>query len=700
MKNLFTLLTTLLIVQLSFAQTFLYEDFSSNVFPPNGFTIDGFPNQWSRSSTDNAGGSAPEAKFTYIQTNSTSRIVSPSIDLTGYDEVTLNFRHYYDFYANGTTIGLATRIDGGEWQVAWQVSPTGNMGPALQTVVLTDVGEDNFQFSIFITGNLYNVDYWYIDDIKLFIRQELDAGMQSLDLPAYFTGEQEISGKIMNEGINQINSFDINWTLDEGEVNTTSVSGLSLNTNQIYSFTADQTLLADPGSHEFKIWVSNVNEDFDQNPDNDTINRTVGVATQTVQRRPLFEEFTSSTCAPCASFNNSVFNPFIDQHGEEIALIKYQMYWPGNGDPYYTAEGGVRRTYYGVSGVPQLFVEGTDVATSSGAVNNAFNNGMEDPAFLSIEASHIIDGNEINVEAQILPYLDLFNVTVHMVVIEKLTTGNVATNGETEFHHVMMKMLPNANGTTMDLPAHEITTLSYSHDMSSTNVEEMDDLMVVVFVQDNANKGILQSSPALIIAEFDPIKESIGIETHTDITITLSEPIYMVGGEEITTENVTTLITLEETEGDDFPFTATINDEKTQIVVSPEGLLDSYTWYTLTLSPVENILGATTESFSTFFETGMHVGLAENQTKGSLRISPNPVQNETAIRFSLTEKEMISIKLYDLRGQVIATVSEREFNAGDNTIRWTPKSTIPAGLYMLNLQTKNQNYTTKIVLNR
>lgn len=209
MKNLFTLLTTLLIVQLSFAQTFLYEDFSSNVFPPNGFTIDGFPNQWSRSSTDNAGGSAPEAKFTYIQTNSTSRIVSPSIDLTGYDEVTLNFRHYYDFYANGTTIGLATRIDGGEWQVAWQVSPTGNMGPALQTVVLTDVGEDNFQFSIFITGNLYNVDYWYIDDIKLFIRQELDAGMQSLDLPAYFTGEQEISGKIMNEGINQINSFDV-----------------------------------------------------------------------------------------------------------------------------------------------------------------------------------------------------------------------------------------------------------------------------------------------------------------------------------------------------------------------------------------------------------------------------------------------------------------------------------------------------------
>ncbi len=460
MKKLFTLLTALFLVQLSFAQMFLNEDFSSSTFPPNGFTIDGLPNQWSRSSTATAGGEAPEAKFTYTSANTTSRLISPSIDLTGNDEVTLNFRHFYDWYANGVSIGVATRIDGGEWEVAWQSTPTGNVGPVLQTVELSDVGQDNFQFSIFLSGNLYNMDYWFIDDIKLFVRQELDAGLQSLDLPSYFTGEQEISGKVMNEGINQINSFDINWTLDGGDVNTTSFTGLSLNTNQSYNFTADQTLVADPGSHEFKIWVSNVNEDFDQNPENDTINRTIGVATQTVQRRPLFEEFTSSTCAPCASFNNSVFNPFIEQNGDDIALIKYQMSWPGSGDPYYTAEGGVRRTFYGVNAVPQLFVEGTNVATSAGAVNNAFNNGMANPAFMTIEAIQVIEGDVISVEAQFLPFVDLFDVTVHMAVIEKVTTGNVASNGETEFHHVMMKMLPDASGTTIDLTAGETTTLS------------------------------------------------------------------------------------------------------------------------------------------------------------------------------------------------------------------------------------------------
>jgi hypothetical protein len=706
MKKLFTLIAALFILQATNAQIFLTEDFSSTTFPPNGFTIDGLPNQWSRSATADAGGTAPEAKFTYLNTNTTSRLVSPSVDLTGFDEVTLSFKHYYDYYAAGVTIGVATRIEGGTWEVAWQINPTGNVGPLQQNVELTGVETDDLQFSIFISGNLYNVDYWYIDDIKLFKRQELDAGLQTLDLPSYFTGEQDITGKVINEGLTQINSFDVIWTLDGGDMNTTSYSGLSLNTNQVYNFTSDQTLIADPGSHQFKIWVANVNGGDDLNPENDTINRTVGVATQTVQRRPLFEEFTSSTCAPCASFNNGVFNPFVEQNGDDIALIKYQMSWPGSGDPYYTPEGGVRRTYYGVSAVPQLFVEGVNTGTNSGAVNNAFNNGMANPSFMTIEAIHAIEGDEISVEAQLLPYVDLFDVTVHMVVIEEVTTGNVASNGETEFHHVMMKMLPDANGTTMDLPAGETTVLSYSHDMSSTFVEEMDDLMVVVFVQDNSNKSIFQSAyseesagfPAT--ANFDPAPGSTGIETFADLTITLSEPVHMVGGDEITNDNVASLITLEETEGDAFPFMATINENKTEIVVSPEGLLNSYTWYTLTLDPVENEAGVATEPLSTYFETGMHVGLSEILNLNAMEITPNPVQDVTTISFKLVQNEKLSIKLYDVKGQLITTIAEREFSAGNNSFNWSPDQSIPAGLYMLNVQTENQTLTSKIVLSK
>ncbi|MDA3944422.1 MAG: T9SS type A sorting domain-containing protein [Bacteroidetes bacterium] len=706
MKKLFTLIIALLFAQLSFTQNFLNEDFSSSTFPPEGWTRDGLPNQWSRSSSDEAGGQAPEAKFTYTSANTTSRLVSPVVDLSGYDEVTLSFRHFYDHYANGVAIGIATRFGAGDWEVAWQTSPTGNVGPILQTVELTGVGEADFQFSIFISGNLYNVDYWFIDDVKLFIRQNLDAGMQSLDLPSYFVEEQSITGKVVNDGIEDITSFDVNWTLDAGELNTTSFSGINLGTNQTYNFTADQNLIADPGTHDFKIWVSNVNNGDDENPENDTINRTVGVATQTVQRRPLFEEFTSSTCAPCASFNNGVFNPFIEQNGDDIALIKYQMNWPGSGDPYYTAEGGVRRTYYGVSAVPQLFVEGSNTGTNSGAVNSAFNNAMADPAFVTVEGQHIIEGNNITVEAHILPYVNLFDATVHIVVIEELTTENVASNGETEFHHVMMKMLPDADGTTLDMPAGETTTLSYSYDMSSTFVEEMDDLMVVIFVQDNQNKSIFQAEYSVETAgfpatvNFDPAPGTTGIETFADITIALSEPVHMVGGDEITDDNVASLITLEETEGDAFPFTATINEEKTAITVSPEGLLDSYTWYTLTLAPVENEAGFPTEELSTYFETGMHVGLSENKLEGIRSIQPNPITNQAQIIFSQEVAGQLTLEIYDLKGQLVDQIADQHFAEGSHTITWTPARNLPSGLYIMKMNTQNQYYNSKILLTR
>ncbi len=42
--------------------------------------------------------------------------------------------------------------------------------------------------------------------------------------------------------------------------------------------------------------------------------------------------------------------------------------------------------------------------------------------------------------------------------------------------------------------------------------------------------------------------------------------------------------------------------------------MDSYTSYTVMLDPVENEAGFPTEIMSTYFETGMHVGLSEKQT--------------------------------------------------------------------------------------
>ena len=195
-----------------FGQSYVWEAFDAGQMPPAGWTISGYPDQWSVSNSDNAGGTSPEAMFSYINSNGTSRLISPSFDLTGLTTVKLSFRHYYDFYANGPKIGMATRSNGGAWNVVWEITPSGNVGPEQKNfdIANSDVGSSTFQFSLYITGNLYNVDYWYLDNILLFNPLNLDGGLIALTAPTYFKDSVVVTGIMMNFGTSEISSLEIN----------------------------------------------------------------------------------------------------------------------------------------------------------------------------------------------------------------------------------------------------------------------------------------------------------------------------------------------------------------------------------------------------------------------------------------------------------------------------------------------------------
>lgn len=371
MKKIYFLFLGLFVYAATMGQTFLEEDFNG-VFPPTGWTREGVPNQWSKSQTNNAGGQAAEAKFTYINQNTTSRLISPVIDLTGQTSLSLSFKYFYDWYANGPTIGVAYRFGTGEWQVAGSETPTTNQGPQTLILGLTDVGHSDFQFCFFITGNLYNVDYWYIDDVKLFIPFDLDAGLTSVEVPKYVAVNAPftLKGVVTNEGSSPLTSFDVNYSVNGGALQSYAVSGINLPMGATYDFTHPVPIVFETtGSYTIETSITNVNAGTDQNTANNVIASQVGVVTFIPTKKVLAEEATGTWCGWCV---RGIC--FMDYMAET-----YPDTWIGvavhNGDPmvYAPYDAAIGSIIPGFQGYPNVTTDRTAGDSDPSDLETAYN---------------------------------------------------------------------------------------------------------------------------------------------------------------------------------------------------------------------------------------------------------------------------------------------------------------------------------------
>lgn len=692
-----------------FAQVLLQQDFSAGQMPPSGWMVFGNTANWVISQTNNAGGILPEGKVKNNPAfNGTMRFISPNVNTNGQTTLIIQFKHMFDHSdANSTAFTLAvdTRASGGAWHNVWTVASTTDINSEIVTIPVSnsDVGSSNFQFCLYVTGSSTNFNSWNFDDIFLLDPLALDAGMASISIPGSFVGSHILSGKFVNVGETPITSANINWMAVDGEIHTTALTGLNITTGNTSPFTCGDSVSLVPGVYNLRVWVSGVNgiTTPDDNPANDTLVKSIAIPEHMSMRRPMFEEFTSSTCSPCASFNASTFNPFIAAHGEEITLIKYQMNWPGSGDPYYTAEGGVRRGFYGVNAVPDLYTDGKVTATNTSAVNTAFNTSINTVTYLDIQSQHEIQGNNVTISADLLPYANYSNVTVHIAVLERITTGNVATNGETEFHNVMMKMVPDAYGTSVTLNANQPLNLSYTVDMSSTNVEEMSDLLVAIFVQDNSTKEIYQSNYSVetgSLFTMTPANGATNVSISAPLTIQYHQPIRMTGGAAITNANVASLITLKENGpvGNNVPFTATINSNKTLITITPDANLKSLQQYYLKVAPAENNSGVPTlEGISNFTAEFSTVGLQERKA-ANFNFYPNPASDKITVEGN-GRLEIKAVELLSAVGKSVRSINGNF--AADETVT-LDVADLAAGIYYLRITGKQSQETLKVVISR
>ena len=81
---------------------------------------------------------------------------------------------------------------------------------------------------------------------------------------------------------------------------------------------------------------------------------------------------------------------------------------------------------------------------------------------------------------------------------------------------------------------------------------------------------------------------------------------------------------------------------------------------------------------------------------------PNPFNPTTNLNLAMNEDGFVNMSVYNIRGQIVEVLVERNMRAGYHNITWYGKNNmgiqVPSGMYLYKLVSENQTITRKMVL--
>lgn len=284
----------------------------------------------------------------------------------------------------------------------------------------------------------------------------------------------------------------------------------------------------------------------------------------------MIEEGTQASCPPCAQANPD-FDALLAENSDKVVVLKYQTSWPGfdqmNLDnPVDVAD---RVAYYGITGVPQSFMNGSPIGGPDGWPLD-LTQAMIDDAYnviapLTMEITGEVLNGELIVSGSITADDDVSgDLRLRIAVTEKEITSNEApggTNGETEYFHVMKSFIGGTDGFSLsDMAAGDTYEFSESLFLGSFPIYDLEDLEIVSFVQDDNTSAIFQAAK-------DPVVDvSVNVANNVDVTVVSNMPAFACSGETTINPSVTIV-----NNGSDELTSA-------NIVYTANGVTETYEW--------------------------------------------------------------------------------------------------------------------------
>lgn len=83
---------------------------------------------------------------------------------------------------------------------------------------------------------------------------------------------------------------------------------------------------------------------------------------------------------------------------------------------------------------------------------------------------------------------------------------------------------------------------------------------------------------------------------------------------------------------------------------------------------------------------------------------PNPFRERTTLAFDIPDRGRVAVRVYDIRGALVAAIADRSFDAGESEIEWDGRNTsgdlVPSGVYFARMSYSGKTLQRKLLLLR